>query len=321
LRVIVPPPFCWVAGGALLVAGGCEVLGCEVVAGVVAREVVLGGTVMVVVTSTVDDRGDAVVDRPLVVVAGGDVVVVRAVEVADDVPAADVPAAVSSSPGTVTVGPVGTATALDDTGGATDGVGSAVPVAPQPTRSGSTAAATASRLTTGFRARMRPQCQSDADRPCQYVGESGTSRLARAVTPCEETPMQPGMPDLSQIVLKAQQMQAAVERAKESLAETEIAGSAGGGLVTALVSGDGELRAVTISPDAVDLDDLETLGDLVVAAVRDASRQAKEMGEQLMAGATGGFDLESLGLGGFGLPQPPSPRGSNQPGSLPGPGA
>lgn len=122
--------------------------------------------------------------------------------------------------------------------------------------------------------------------------------------------MQPGMPDLSQIVLKAQQMQEAVERARDSLAETEIAGSAGGGLVTALVSGDGELRSVTISPDAVDLDDLETLGDLVVAAVRDASRQAKEMGEQLMAGATGGFDLESLGLGGFpGMPQPPTPPG------------
>ncbi|WP_051266244.1 YbaB/EbfC family nucleoid-associated protein [Nakamurella lactea] len=132
--------------------------------------------------------------------------------------------------------------------------------------------------------------------------------------------MQPGMPDLSQIVLKAQQMQEAVERAKDSLAETEIAGSAGSGLVTAVVSGDGELRSVTISPDAVDLDDLETLGDLVVAAVRDASRQAKELGEQLMAGATGGFDLESLGLGGFGLPQPPAPPGSARTGELPAAG-
>lgn len=134
--------------------------------------------------------------------------------------------------------------------------------------------------------------------------------------------MQPGMPDLSQIVLKAQQMQEAVERAKDSLTETEIVGSAGGGLVTATVRGDGELRSVTISPDAVDPDDLETLGDLVVAAVRDASRQAKEMGEQLMASATGGFDLESLGLGGFpGMPQPPEPPGPAAPGQLPGSGS
>lgn len=128
--------------------------------------------------------------------------------------------------------------------------------------------------------------------------------------------MQPGMPDLSQIMLKAQQMQDAVEQAKASLADTEVSGSAGGGVVTVMVSGDGELRSVTISPEAVDLDDLETLGDLVVAAARDASRKAGEMSEQLMAQATGGFDLESLGLGGFpGLPEPPT-----NPGALPGPG-
>jgi DNA-binding YbaB/EbfC family protein len=128
--------------------------------------------------------------------------------------------------------------------------------------------------------------------------------------------MQPGMPDLSQIMLKAQQMQDAVEQAKASLADTEVSGSAGGGVVTVMVSGDGELRSVTISPEAVDLDDLETLGDLVVAAARDASRKAGEMSEQLMAQATGGFDLESLGLGGFpGMPQPPA-----NPGALPAPG-
>lgn len=132
--------------------------------------------------------------------------------------------------------------------------------------------------------------------------------------------MQPGMPDLSQIMLKAQQMQDAVEQAKASLADTEVSGSAGGGVVTVMVSGDGELRSVTISPEAVDLDDLETLGDLVVAAARDASRKAGEMSEQLMAQATGGFDLESLGLGGFpGMPPPANPGALPAPG--PGPGS
>lgn len=129
--------------------------------------------------------------------------------------------------------------------------------------------------------------------------------------------MQPGMPDLTQIVLKAQQMQDAVERAKQSMAETQIAGSAGGGLVTAVVTGEGDLTSVTILPDAVDVEDLETLGDLVVAAVRDATRQARVQGEALMAQATGGFDLESLGLGGIpGLPEPPQHFGGDL-GALP----
>jgi DNA-binding YbaB/EbfC family protein len=125
------------------------------------------------------------------------------------------------------------------------------------------------------------------------------------------------MPDLSQIVLKAQQMQDAYERAKESLAESEVAGSAGGGLVTALVSGDGELKSVTISPEAVDPDDLETLGDLVVAAVRDASRQVKAMGDQLMTQATSGLDLNSLGLDSLGLGGLPGMPGG---GAVPGAG-
>lgn len=133
--------------------------------------------------------------------------------------------------------------------------------------------------------------------------------------------MQPGMPDLTQIVLRAQQMQDAVERAKATLSESEIAGSAGGGLVTAVVSGEGDLKSVTISPEAVDVDDLETLGDLVVAAVRDATRQARVQGEQLMAEATGGFDLESLGLGGIpGMPQPPQVGGADGVPGLPGAG-
>ena len=53
--------------------------------------------------------------------------------------------------------------------------------------------------------------------------------------------MMPGMPDLSQILLQAQQMQAEMERAQASLAEAEVTGSASGGLVTAVVNGSGDL--------------------------------------------------------------------------------
>jgi nucleoid-associated protein EbfC len=113
--------------------------------------------------------------------------------------------------------------------------------------------------------------------------------------------MQPGgPPDLQMIVLKAQQMQADMERAQAELASSRVTGSAGGGLVTAEVSGTGEVVSVTISPDAVDLDDLETLGDLVVAAIRDANREAQELGAETMSSVAGGLGLGAFGLGGLG---------------------
>jgi DNA-binding YbaB/EbfC family protein len=123
------------------------------------------------------------------------------------------------------------------------------------------------------------------------------------------------MPDLSMIVLKAQQMQADMERAQRALADAEVIGTAGGGLVTAVVNGTGELLRITIDPSVVDPQDTDTLGDLVVAAVRDANRAAKELAEDQLGEVTGGLSLEAFGLGGFG--------GSDQGGpALPGlPGA
>ena len=115
-----------------------------------------------------------------------------------------------------------------------------------------------------------------------------------------------GMPDLTQIVLRAQQMQADMERAQASLAESEVTGSSGGGLVTATVTGSGELTGLTLAPEVVDPQDTETLVDLIIAAVRDANRRAQEMSSETMGAVTGGlaesFDLSSLGLGGFGVP-------------------
>jgi DNA-binding YbaB/EbfC family protein len=109
------------------------------------------------------------------------------------------------------------------------------------------------------------------------------------------------------ILEQAQRMQAAVVAAQEELAEAEVEGSAGGGLVTATVSGTGELLSLTISPKAVDPEDTETLADLVVAAVRDASGNAQRLAEQKMSAATGdlGGMLGSLGGGMPGLPGAP----------------
>jgi len=114
--------------------------------------------------------------------------------------------------------------------------------------------------------------------------------------------MMPGMPDLTQIVLKAQQMQAEMERAQASLAQTEVTGSAGGGLVTAVVAGGGELRSIRIDPSVVDPADVETLEDLVVAAVHDARRAAEQLASSAMGDVAGSLDLSSLGLPGMSFP-------------------
>lgn len=104
----------------------------------------------------------------------------------------------------------------------------------------------------------------------------------------------PGGLDLSQLMQQAQQMQQQMLDAQQQLAATEVTGTAGGGLVSATVTGTGEVIGVKIDPKAIDPDDPESLEDLVVAALRDGQRQAAELGEQAMGPVAGG-----LGLPGF----------------------
>jgi nucleoid-associated protein EbfC len=119
--------------------------------------------------------------------------------------------------------------------------------------------------------------------------------------------VQPGMGfDLQQMWLQAQQMQESLVQAQQQLADAQVTGTAGGGVVTATLTGAGELVAVEIRPEAVDLDDLETLGDLIVAAVRDAKRAADELTEDAMRPVTGG--LGQFG-GGLGFPELPGMPG------------
>jgi DNA-binding YbaB/EbfC family protein len=109
-----------------------------------------------------------------------------------------------------------------------------------------------------------------------------------------------GQPDMAQLLKQAQQMQQQLVAAQEELASSEVTGSAGGGLVSATMTGDGQLTALTIAPAAVDPDDLETLQDLVVAAVRDAKRAADELAASTMSPLAGG--LGGGPGGGLGLP-------------------
>ncbi|UWE13375.1 YbaB/EbfC family nucleoid-associated protein [Actinacidiphila bryophytorum] len=86
-----------------------------------------------------------------------------------------------------------------------------------------------------------------------------------------------GQPNMQALLQQAQKMQQDLAAAQQELAETEVEGTAGGGLVKATVSGAGELRALVIDPKAVDPEDTETLADLVVAAVHSATDAAQEL--------------------------------------------
>jgi DNA-binding YbaB/EbfC family protein len=97
-----------------------------------------------------------------------------------------------------------------------------------------------------------------------------------------------GQPNMQQLMKQAQKMQAQMLEAQQKLAETQLTGTAGGGLVTATVSGAGEVLGVTIDPKAVDPDDVETLEDLLLAAIRDGQTQAAELGESAMGPVAGG---------------------------------
>ncbi|WP_092529766.1 YbaB/EbfC family nucleoid-associated protein [Amycolatopsis arida] len=111
-----------------------------------------------------------------------------------------------------------------------------------------------------------------------------------------------GMPDMQQILQQAQKMQEQLLAAQQELAETEVTGSAGGGLVTATVSGGLELKSLAIDPKVVDPEDTETLADLVVAAVRDATASAQKLTEEKLGPLAGGLGGGMPDLGGLGLP-------------------
>jgi nucleoid-associated protein EbfC len=118
--------------------------------------------------------------------------------------------------------------------------------------------------------------------------------------------MEPGGFDMQQIFAAAQQMQEQLASAQQALADSEVTGTAGGGAVTAVVSGAGELLDLTIDPSVIDpADPAETAGtvaDLVLAAVRDAARAASDLQQRELGAISGGVPGLDLGLGVPGVP-------------------
>ena len=102
----------------------------------------------------------------------------------------------------------------------------------------------------------------------------------------------PGMPgNMNNMMKQVQKMQKQMKEAQAKLDETEVTGSAGGGMVEAVVNGKKELLSVKIKPDVVDPEDVEMLEDLVVAAVSEAIRKADEMANTEMGKLTGGINF------------------------------
>ena len=101
-----------------------------------------------------------------------------------------------------------------------------------------------------------------------------------------------GMPgNMNNLMKQAQRMQRQMEENKKALEEKEFTATSGGGAVEVVVSGKKDLKSITISPDAVDPDDVEMLQDMILVTVNEAMKQVDEESEKLFGGMGG--------LGGF----------------------
>jgi nucleoid-associated protein EbfC len=144
--------------------------------------------------------------------------------------------------------------------------------------------------------------------------------------------------DLQQLLAAAQQMQDHLMSAQQELADAEVEGTSGGGLVKARVNGQGELVDLTISPAAIDpidpVDTAQTVADLVLAAVRNAYDAVGDLQQEKMGPLAAGLGQPGMpeipglpGLFGGGPAEPDAPgapagpSAPGGPGSLGGPGA
>ena len=101
------------------------------------------------------------------------------------------------------------------------------------------------------------------------------------------------MPGFGDIMKQAQKMKAEMDRIQAEVAAKTVEGSAGGGMVTVVANGRGELVSIRIDPEAA-REELEMLQDLVVAAANDALRKARELLAQEMSRVAGGLGLPGL---------------------------
>jgi DNA-binding YbaB/EbfC family protein len=101
--------------------------------------------------------------------------------------------------------------------------------------------------------------------------------------------------DMNAIMKQAQQLQKKMAEAQEELASERIDHSTGGGMVKCIVSGQGEVLAITIDPEAL-TEGHEMLEDMVLMAVREAIAKAQELQQERIGGLTGGMNIPGMGF-------------------------
>ena len=102
--------------------------------------------------------------------------------------------------------------------------------------------------------------------------------------------------DMNQLFQQVGQMQEQMQKAQAELANETVEATAGGGMVTVVANGSGEIKEIKIDPKAIDPRDPEMLEDMILAAVNEAIRPAQSLTESKLGGLAGGA------LGGLGLP-------------------
>ena len=102
------------------------------------------------------------------------------------------------------------------------------------------------------------------------------------------------MKGLGDLMKKAQQMKASMDRLQEELATREVEAGAGGGMVTVVATGAQEIASVNIDPSVIDPEEKEMLQDLIQAAVNEALRKSKDMMQEEMSKLTGGLPVPDI---------------------------
>ena len=103
-----------------------------------------------------------------------------------------------------------------------------------------------------------------------------------------------GPGELGNLLKQAQKMQREMDLAREEISKMTLEGNAGGGTARAVVDGNGSVKAIHISEEALKAGDVSALEDLVLAALRDAQTRAEQVKRERLSEVTGGMDLPGL---------------------------
>ena len=102
--------------------------------------------------------------------------------------------------------------------------------------------------------------------------------------------------NINSIMKQAKQMQSKMMQIQEKLADEKVEASVGGGMVSAVFTGQGDIVSIKIDPEVINPDDKEMLEDLVVSAVSEGLKKSRELMSERMGGITGALGAMGMGL-------------------------